>query len=224
MSHCKPNLCDCINMKRIFLSICCIVALIAPTNLYAQTPEEVVQRMYTELEKGNTQDLVFDMVMSIPIIGEFRSTNSVLGDKLKTEITEKGNNSISWSDGTTKWEYESETNEVRITNAVSEENKENSGNMDLVEGITSGYDLSFEKKTDDEVWYIQCKRKRSNPDKSDPKRMYLAISKADYLPIYIQSKAKCIRISMENYRLGVTEAQVTFNPADYPNAKIIDEH
>ena len=80
-----------------------MVDLIAPATLCAQTPEEVVQRMYAELEKGNTQGLVFDMVMSIPIVGEFRSTNSILGDKLKTEITEKGNNSISWSDGTTKW-------------------------------------------------------------------------------------------------------------------------
>ena len=39
----------------------------------------------------------------------------------------------------------------------------------------------------------------------------------------MKTKAKGIGISMENFKVGVTEAQVTFNPADYPDATIIDE-
>ena len=98
-------------MKRITLIICFVVAMIAPTNLLAQTPEEVVERMSAELNK----------------------------------------------------------------------------------------------------------------DKDDPKRMNIAVSKADYSCIYLKTKTHGIGISMENFKIGVTDKQVTFNPADFPNAKIIDE-
>ena len=68
---------------------------------------------------------------------------------------------------------------------------------------------------------VSCKK--DNKDKDDPKRIDLAVSKATYLPVYMKTKAKGIKISMENFKLGVNETEVTFNPADYPNAKIIDE-
>ena len=197
--------------------------MMASVNLCAQTPEEVVERMSTEFRKGDSLGKSFDFVMSIPILGEFRSTNYLLGDKLKVEIYDKGKETISWGDGTTNWEYDSEKNEVKITNAKPKENTDNSSNTGLVTGVTEGYDLSFDKKTDDKVWYIVCKKSKSNKDKDDPKRIDLAISKADYSTIYMKTKAKGITISMENFKIGVTEAQVTFNPADYPNAKIVDE-
>jgi hypothetical protein len=210
-------------MKRIFLIICFIGATMASMNLRAQTPEEVVERMNTEFSKGDSLGMSFDFVMSIPILGTFRSTNYTLGDKLKIELNVKGNKVITWNDGTTEWEYDSEKNEVKITKAKPKEDNENSGNTDLVTSVSEGYDLSFDKKTNDKVWYIVCKKNKSNKDKDDPKRIDLAISKADYSTIYMKTKAKGIGISMENFKLGVTEAQVTFNPANYPNAKIIDE-
>ena len=210
-------------MKRIALIICFVVAMIAPANLLAQTPEEVVERMTAELNKGDSLGMSFDFVMSIPILGEFRSTNYTLGDKLKMELYNDGKKNISWSDGVTDWDYDAETNEVKITNAKPKENKENSGNVGLVKGATEGYDLSFDKKTDDKVWYILCKKNKSNKDKDDPNRMNIAVSKADYSCIYLKTKAHGIGISMENFKIGVTDKQVTFNPADFPNAKIIDE-
>lgn len=197
--------------------------MIAPTNLLAQTPEEVVERMSAELSKGDSLGMSFDFVMSIPILGEFRSTNYTLGDKLKMELYNDGKKNISWSDGVTDWDYDAETNEVKITNAKPKENKENSGNVGLVKGATEGYDLSFEKKTDDKVWYILCKKNKSNKDKDDPKRMNIAVSKADYSCVYLKAKTHGIGISMENFKIGVMDKQVTFNPADFPNAKIIDE-
>lgn len=198
-------------------------ATIASTNLFAQTPEEVVERMTAELGKGDSLGMSFDFVMSIPIIGEFRSTNYTLGDKMRMEMSDNGKKTITWSDGVTDWEYDAEKNEVKITNAKPKENNEKSGNVGLAKGATEGYDLSFEKKTDDKVWYIKCKKNKSNKDKDDPKKMYIAVSKADYSTIYLKTKSHCIGISMENFKIGVTEKQVTFNPADYPNAKIIDE-
>lgn len=210
-------------MKRIFLIVCFIGATLASMNLRAQTPEEVVERMNAEFRKGDSLGMSFDFAMSIPLLGEFRTTNYILGNKMKIDMSDKSKTKISWSDGTTDWEYDSEKNEVKITNAKPKENNDNAGNTGLVTGVSEGYDLSFDRKTDDEVWYIVCKKNKSNKDKDDPKRIDLAVFKADYSTIYMKTKAKGIGISMENFKMGVTEAQVTFNPADYPNAKIIDE-
>ena len=197
--------------------------MIVPTHLFAQTPEEVIERMTTELNKGDSLGMTFDFVMSIPILGTFKSTNSVLGDKMRLEIMENGKKTITWDDGKTNWEYDSEKNEVKITNAKPRENKENSGDTGLFKGANEGYDLSFEKQTDDKVWYILCKKNKSNKDKDDPKKMNIAVSKADYSCVYLKSKTHGIGISMENFKVGVTEKQVTFNPADFPGVKIIDE-
>ena len=210
-------------MKRISLIVCFVMAMIASTNLWAQTPEEVVERMTAELNKGDALGMSFDLVMSIPILGEFRATNYTLGDKLRVEMNDGGNKNISWSDGVTDWDYDAETNEVKITNAKPKENKENTGNLGLAKGVTEGYDLSFEKNTNDKVWYILCKKNRSNKDKDDPKKINIAVSKADYSTIYLKTKTHGIGISMENFKIGVTEEQVTFNPAEFPGAKIVDE-
>jgi outer membrane lipoprotein-sorting protein len=210
-------------MKRIFLIICFVWAVTASMNLSAQTPEEVVERMNAEFRKGDSLGMSFDFLMSIPILGEFRATNYTLGDKLRVDVFAKDNKNINWSDGTTEWTYDSEKNEVKITKAKPKENNSNSGDKNLVTGVSEGYDLSFDKKTNDKVWYITCKKNKSNKEKDDPKRIDLAVSKADYSTIYMKTKAKGIGISMENFKVGVTEAQVTFNPADYPDATIIDE-
>lgn len=210
-------------MKHIYLIICIIGAMIASVNLNAQTPEEVVERMTTEFQKGDSLGMSFDFVMSIPILGEFKSTNYTLGDKLRIELSENGKKNISWIDSTTEWNYNSEKNEVTIKNAKPMEDKDNAGDTGLVTGVKEGYDLSFDKKTDDKAWYIICKKSKSNKDKDDPKRIDIAVSKANYQTLYLKTKAKGIGISMENFKIGVTEKQVTFNPADYPTAKIIDE-
>lgn len=209
-------------MKRIFLIICLIGAMFASTNVNAQTPEEVVERMNTEFRKGDSLGMAFDFVMTLPIIGEFKSTNYVLGDKLRIDLNLKDEKTISWNDGTTEWEYSTESNEVKINHAKPKEENDNAGNTGLVTGVNEGYDLSFDKKTDDKTWYITCKKNKHNKDKDDPKRIEMAVSKETYLPVFMKTKAKGISISMENFEVGVTEEQVTFNPADYPTAKIID--
>ena len=210
-------------MKRISLIICIIAAMMAPMFLHAQTPEEIVKRMTVEMEKGDSLGMSFDFVLGIPLLGDIRTTNYTLGDKLKIDMSDNNKTNITWSDGATDWEYDSEKNEVKITKAKPKENEENNGDTGLVTGVGEGYDHSFDKKTDDKTWYITCKKNKDNKDKDDPKRIDLAIAKDTFLPIYLKTKAKGIKLSMENFKLGVTEAQVTFNPADFPNAKIIDE-
>ena len=155
----------------------------APMNLRAQTPEEVVERMNAEFRKGDSLGMSFDFVMSIPILGEFRSTNYTLGDKLKIELFAKGNKITSWNDGTTEWEYNLEKNEVKITNAKPKEEKDNLGDTGLVTGVSEGYDLSVDKKTNDKVWYIVFKKNKSNKEKDYQKRIDLSVSKADYSTI-----------------------------------------
>ena len=210
-------------MKRISLIICIITAMMAPLLLRAQTPEEVVERMTQEISKGDSVGIAFDFALGIPLLGDFRTTNYSLGDKLKIDLSDKSKTKITWKDDTTDWEYDSEKNEVKITKAKSKENNDNNSDTGMVTGVAEGYDLSFDKNTDDQTWYITCKKKKDNKDKDDPKRIDLAVSKATYLPVYMKTKAKGIKISMENFKLGVNETEVTFNPADYPNAKIIDE-
>lgn len=212
-----------IKMKHIYLIISIIGVMIASVNLNAQTPEEVVERMSAEIAKGDSLGMSFDMVMSIPILGEFRSTNYTLGNKMRLEVTIQGNKNITWSDGTTDWTYDADKNEVTISNSKPKADNNNQGDTGLVTGVNEGYDLSFDKKTDDKTWYITCKKSKSNKEKDDPKRIDIAVSKADYMTVYMKTKMKAIGISMEKFKLGVTENQVTFNPADFPTAKIIDE-
>lgn len=67
------------------------------------------------------------------------------------------------------------------------------------------------------------KKAKTNTNKDDPKKIQLAVSKDTYLPIYHRCKEKGITVSLENFAIGVSEEEVTFDPAKYPDAKIIDE-
>jgi len=54
-------------------------------------------------------------------------------------------------------------------------------------------------------------------------KMDLVVSKATYLPISTTVKEKGVTVTMRDYAIGVTEEQVTFDPAKYADAKIIDK-
>ena len=53
--------------------------------------------------------------------------------------------------------------------------------------------------------------------------MDLVVSKATYLPISHSVKEKGVTVTMRDFAIGVSEEQVTFDPAKYANAKIIDK-
>ena len=191
--------------------------------LWAQTPEEIVEKMSAQMDRGDIEGLVMDLNMKMPIIGTISSHNVTLGEKLKTTVSTHGKAITSWMDETTEWEYNPENGEITISARKKEKNDEKeSSDVDAFKGVNDGYDLSIQKETP-QAWYILAKKSKTNKDKDDPKKIEMAISKATFLPIYLKTKQSMITISIENISIGVSEKDVTFNPADYPNATIVDK-
>lgn len=197
-----------------------LVALICVSGLFAQTPEEIVERMSAEMAKGDVEGFSMDFNLKLPIVGTVRSHSLVRGDKFKLEISGQDKSSIAWADATTRWTYDPKTNEITIENMTS--SSSDNANTEAFDNIADGYKLTLKKETAD-AWYIVCKKLPSNKDKDDSKKMELTVSKKTYLPICLRSKTMLFNFSIENYALGVSEESVTFNPAAYPNATIIDK-
>ena len=153
-------------MKKL-IAIISFIAL--ATAAMAQTAEEIVSRMEAEMSKHNESE-GFAMTMDIKMIfiGTIISRSYVLGDKMRIEANRDGKNFVTWSDGKTDWNYDSEKNEIEITNAKPREKSETEGDTKLFKDITAGYDIKIDKETTTE-WHIRCKRSRSNPDKDAPK-------------------------------------------------------
>ena len=196
--------------------------LICGSGLYAQTPEEIVGKMSKQMERAETEGLVMDLNMKLPVIGSITSHNLIRGDKMKVTVSGKGKKAVMWSDGTTRWEYDEEAGEITVQSQKQSDSKKENSEMKAFDSLTEGYDLILEKETAD-AWYILCKKSKSNKDKDDPAKMDLAVSKATYLPIYLRMKQSVVSVSIEKVSIGVSEKSVTFNPAEYPNAKIIDK-
>lgn len=196
--------------------------LICGSGLYAQTPEEIVGKMSKQMDRAETEGLVMDLNMKLPVIGSITSHNLIRGDKMKVTVSGKGKKAVMWSDGTTRWEYDEEAGEITVQSQKQSDSKKENSEMKAFDSLTEGYDLILEKETAD-AWYILCKKSKSNKDKDDPAKIDLAVSKATYLPIYLRMKQSVVSVSIEKVSIGVSEKSVTFNPAEYPNAKIIDK-
>ena len=204
-------------MKKVFISI--LAALLTATALFAQTPEEVIARMDQETARFDTEGFSMVMEMKIPLLGTFPTQMYTLGKKYKAIIEIKGKKAITWSDGVTDWDYDASKNELTITNATSSDAEDS---MASLSGITDGYDVKFKKETAD-TWHILCTKSKTNTNKADPKKMDLVVSKATYLPISHSITIKGVTVTLRDFVLGVTEEQVTFDPSQYPDAKIIDK-
>ena len=207
-------------MKKLF-SIIAFIAMAAVT--VAQTPEEIISRMEAEMAKHDEKEgLAMTLEMKIPILGTFSSRNYTLGDKYRIEVSKDGKQTITWSDGQTDWNYDSEKNQVEIKKHEVKEKTETEGDAKMFNGITDGYDVKLDKETSD-TWQFLCKRSRSNPDKDAPKKMTLIVAKGTYWPVSLSASVSLMTITMRDLSYGVTEEQVTFNPEDYPNATIVDK-
>ena len=206
-------------MKKL-IAIISFIAL--ATTAMAQTAEEIVSRMEAEMSKHNESE-GFAMTMDIKmiIIGTMSSRSYVLGDKMRIEATRDGKDFVTWSDGKTEWSYDSEKNEIEITNAKPKEKTNTDGDTKLFKDITDGYDIKINKETATE-WHIRCKRSRSNPDKDAPKRMDLVVAKETYWPVSLSTSVTAASVTMRDISFGVTEEQVTFNPKEFPQATIVD--
>ena len=187
----------------------------------AQTPEEIITRMDAEIKKRQQEGMVMTADSKVPILGNVTVKTYVLGGKMRAETSMKGVKIITWSDGTTSWEYNSKKNEITINKVVASA-ADNDGDAGMFSGITEGFDVSIQKETDD-AWYILCKKSKNNKDNDVPKTMDLVVQKNNYRPKSLSFKMTGISMTLRNIAFGVTEKQVTFNPADYPGAIIIDK-
>ena len=207
-------------MKKL---VAIISFIVMATAAMAQTAEEIVSRMDAEMSKHDeSEGFAMTMDVKIIIIGTISSRSYVLGDKMRVEANRDDNTFVTWSDGTTEWTYDSDKNEIEITNAKPREKSETEGDTKLFKGITDGYDIKIDKETATE-WHIRCKRSRSNPDKDAPKRMDLVVAKGSYWPVSLSTSMAGASVTMRNISFGVTEKQVTFDAKQYPGAKIVDK-
>ena len=206
-------------MKKTLFTV--FAAMLAATALFAQTPNEILDKMDKELSRSDVEGSSVIMDLKLPIIGTYPTTIYTHGEKMKT-VTEIGDERLTtWSDGKTNWSYDQEKNEITITNASASDNSSAESNMNLISNATKGYDAKLKKETAD-AWYFKLTKSKSNKNKDDAKNMDLVVSKATYLPLSLSTKASGVTITLRDYALGVSEKDVTFNPEDYPKAKIID--
>lgn len=207
-------------MKKI-IAIISFIAL--ATSAMAQTAEEIITRMDAEMSKHNeSEGFAMTMDMKIIFIGTISSRSYILGDKMRIEANKDGKDFVTWSDGKTEWSYDSEKNEIEITNAKPKEKSEAESDTKMFTGITEGYDVKIDKETPTE-WHIRCKRSKSNPDKDAPKKMDLVVAKGTYWPVSLSTSVTAATVTMRDLSFGVTEKQVTFDEKDYPGVKIVDK-
>ena len=207
-------------MKKVLFSL--FAMLLAASALLAQTQEEILAKMNQECDRFETEGFSVVMDMKLPILGTFSTQMYTLGDKFKGVVKAKGETSIMWSDGITDWDYDVSKNELTITNAKPSEDTEADDNVKVLKNVTEGYDVKLKKETAD-AWYFVCTKSKDNTNKDDPKKMDLVVSKATYLPISTTIKEKGVTVTMRDFAVGVTEEEVSFDPAKYASAKVIDK-
>ena len=207
-------------MKRIFVLLtACLLAVAA----YAQTAEEIIAKMEEVMgQVGEENGFRMTMDIKIPILGTMSTKAWSLGDKMRMEAAALGKKFITWQDGVTEWTYDYEGNTLTIENQDTSKKSEEKENMELFQNATEGYDVSIGKETST-TWTIKCRKNRSNTNKDDPKNMDLVIAKGTYMPISLSAKVSGITITMRDLDFNVTEKDVTFNQADYPGVKVVDE-
>lgn len=211
-------------MKKIIALFAAFTVAIAA---FAQTPEEIVNKMSEVMDKLGDNGTRMTTDSKIPLLGTMSTTIYSLGNKVRLEFEMKGTKAITWMDRDTEWAYDPVDNTVIIKNRGSQKkpkelNNPNMEDLEMFEDITDGYDVVLKKETNT-AWYLQCKKSKSNKDKDAPKTMDLVVAKKTYYPISLSTKMMGFTLTMRNLGFNVTEKDVTFNKADYPGVTIIDE-
>lgn len=206
-------------MKKLFSVI---TFIIFATVAIAQTPQEIISRMETELGKHENEGVIMTIDAKVPILGTVTTKTYSLGDKNRIEVTMKGVEVITWTNSETSWTYHSKSNKVEIKKLDVNKSAESEGDIEMFNGITDGYDVTLDKETA-KAWNILCNKSKSNKDKDAPKKMELVIAKGSYMPVSLKTKMSGMTITMRDISFGVTEKQVTFDAKDYPGVTIDDK-
>lgn len=206
-------------MKKFFLIV---VALAAFVSLgYAQTADEIIDRMDKELKKGESVGTAVTFDIHIPILGQVSSRIRTLGDRSRADIDAKGEKGIIWVVKDTSWAYTPKDNEIVIELGKKDNGSSQQGN-EMLTGITEGYNVSIVKETADS-WQLRCDKAKGNKDKDDPAKMDLVVAKKTWLPVSLKAKYKGVTVTLRDFSLGVSRKEVTFNPSDYKGVKITDK-
>ena len=206
-------------MKKFFLIV---VALAAFASLgYAQTADEIVERMDKELKKGESVGTAVTFDIHIPIIGQVSSRIRTLGNRSRADIDAKGEKGIIWVVKDTSWSYSPKDNEIVIELGKKDNSSSQQGN-EMLSGITEGYNVTIVKETADS-WQLRCDKAKGNKDKDDPAKMDLVVAKKTWLPVSLKAKYKGVTVTLRDFSLGVSRKEVTFNPSDYKGVRIIDK-
>ena len=206
-------------MKKFFLIV---VALAAFASLgYAQTADEIVERMDKELKKGESVGTAVTFDIHIPIIGQVSSRIRTLGNRSRADIDAKGEKGIIWVVKDTSWSYSPKDNEIVIELGKKDNSSSQQGN-EMLSGITEGYNVTIVKETADS-WQLRCDKAKGNKDKDDPAKMDLVVAKKTWLPVSLKAKYKGVTVTLRDFSLGVSRKEITFNPSDYKGVRIIDK-
>lgn len=209
-------------MKTVKLLLTALAALLlGVVSVSAQSAEEIISRMEAQMSGHEKDGMAMTADTKIPILGTIKVRTYMLGDKVRMDTQMKGVKLATWEDGDTEWVYNAKNNEIEIKKATVS-STDDGGDAELFNGITEGYDVSIKKETD-EAWYIQCRKSKANKQKEAPKSMDLVVAKGTFYPISLSAKVSGISMTMYDISFGVTEADVTFNINDFPNAKVVDK-
>ena len=189
---------------------------------FAQTPEEIISRMEEAMDKIEVNGVVMTMDIKVPILGTISSRAWSRGDKTRIEAKLAGVKVVTFVDGDTEWEYNSKENKVRIKHHDAGQQSQEESNAELFDAVAEGYDVFLDKETATE-WHIRAKKNKSNPNKDDPKTIDLVIAKDTYYPVSLTAKVSALTVVMRDMGFDVPEKKVTFDPAEFPGASIIDE-
>ncbi|MBR3660220.1 MAG: hypothetical protein IKN61_09965 [Bacteroidaceae bacterium] len=212
-------------MKRF---LCFAIAFLSATLTFAQTGLEIVNRMNERINSRKADGLSVNVDVKVPIVGLVTTRTWILGDKRRLNVNMKGHDIITFNDGKTNWVYMSESNSLIITNdtisakVAQTQNSKGSMDMDMFGDISGGYEVTI--KSENMVkWELLCKKKKSNDDDDSPKKITLEVRKDSYDPISMSTKMMGITMTMSNFKFGITEKDVTFNVADFPDVNITDQ-
>lgn len=198
-----------------------MAALLCSFAAFAQTPQEILDKMNAVMTAHEKEGLVMTADIKIPILGTMSTKSYSLGDKVRMDTEMMGVTLLTWTDGETVWTYDSKNNKITIEKDNGKAT-DDAGDAELLEGIGEGYDLKITKETADS-WFIQCKKNKSNTDKDAPKTMDVVVAKGTYYPVSLKAKMKGITMVMRDFSFGVSEKFVTFDINDYPGAAIEDK-
>ena len=207
----------------VFCGLMLTVTTVVPA--VAQTPEEIVSRMEKEMSVQQKEGVYMVVDMKVPIMGSISTKSWMRDNKTRMEVKMMGVPMISWVADSTEWTYNTKKNELEIKklpNLQSGSQSDAEGDISMLSGMVEGYDFTLQKETPDE-WQIRCTRSKGVDDKDSPKTMTLIVAKTTFLPISLSFKTSGVSISMRDITFGVPLSKVTFNPADYPDATIIDK-